>query len=106
MVRNLSVWESDLIAYLDKTTLVAQSMLSHPALQEPPELLHRLLDGLASTRVRIEEGTLPPPDRKISLGIARFVTDWVDDLNGPLHHAVCEIEQHYLKGAEKGGGFP
>jgi hypothetical protein len=81
-------------------------MLSDPALREPPALLHRLLDSLASTRTAVLNGTLPPPDGKISLGIARFVTDWVDDLNGPLHHAVCEIEQHYHKGAKKGGSFP
>jgi hypothetical protein len=101
MNNDSNVWDSDLIAYLDKATLIAQSMLSDPALREPPALLHRLLDGLASTRAQILDGTLQPPDGKISLGIARFVTDWVDDLNGPLHHAVCEIEQHYLRGAKR-----
>jgi hypothetical protein len=72
-----------------------------PALREPPELLQRLLYGLANTRAQILYGTLSPPDGRISLGIARYITDWVDDLNGPLHHAVCEIEQYYLSGAKK-----
>jgi hypothetical protein len=54
--------------------------------------LKTLSNGLARIKASVLDGTLTLPDGTISLGIARFVTDWVDDLNGPLHHSASRIE--------------
>jgi hypothetical protein len=32
---------------------------------------------------------------EITLGVGRFVSDGVDDLNGPLSRAVSDVEIHY-----------
>jgi hypothetical protein len=93
-------WLAALIHQLDAAAAIAGTMLRDPAAQEPQELLQNLIDGLARIKAQILDGTLPPPTGRTQLGIARFVTDWVDDLNGPLHRAVCEIERHYGEGAE------
>jgi hypothetical protein len=54
--------------------------------------LKTLPNGLARIKASVLDGTLTLPDGTIFLGIARFVTDWVDDLNGPLHHSASRIE--------------
>jgi hypothetical protein len=97
-IRVLAIWEKDLVRRLDAAAKVASAMLADPQSRNPVEHLERLTILLAQIKVQVLDGSLTPPDGKMSLGLARYVTDWVDDLTGPLHQAVGDIEAHYSAG--------
>jgi hypothetical protein len=96
----MTPWPVELIRYLDEASSIAQTMQADPYSKDPKVLLQTLLNSMAQIKAQVLEGSLDPPKTIISLGLARFVTDWVDDLNGPLHHKVSQIEQHYLFGSK------
>jgi hypothetical protein len=98
-MRVLAIWKNDLVVRLDAAIRIASMMLADPQSRDPVELLERLINLLAQIKAQALDGSLTPPDGKISLGLARYVTDWVDDLTGPLHQAVGDIEAHYSAGS-------
>jgi hypothetical protein len=49
---------------------------------------------------------LPPPDGQTTLGLARGVTDWIENPNSPLLTAVGAIERHYLTVPPEDARFP
>jgi hypothetical protein len=67
--------------------------------KDNPVLLQSLINGVEAIIGKVTDGTLALPDGRISLGIGRYVSDWVDDLQGPLNKAVAAAEIHYTKGA-------
>ncbi len=92
----LTAWESELARLIDKAARAAKHVLLDPKSQDASENVTRLLDILAACREQLYERSLPPSDGTLTLGIGRYVSDWVDDLNDPLNKAVRAVECHYL----------
>jgi hypothetical protein len=59
-------------------------------------MLIRTLAVLDELRRKTINCHLPPPDGRTTLGVARGVLDFVDDLNGALSIAAGAIEKHYF----------
>jgi hypothetical protein len=100
MSENFVDWQSELIARIDAAQTLTQTMIDAPDTRNSLTNLTSLLDGLLRLKAQVHDGSLPPPDGSLSLGLARYVSDWVDDLNGPLHHGISEIERHYRLGVK------
>jgi hypothetical protein len=91
--RESATWQEDLVRCLDKASMIAEAILKNPESQDPPELLQKLIDGLAHIETQVMDDSLAEPGGQAQLGVAHVVTDCVDGLDGQLHHAVCEIER-------------
>lgn len=90
-----TAWHRTVIKSLDHAIDVTKSALADPKAEDSASNLQSLLNLLSQVRGRALEGTLQPPCDGLSLGLARYVTDWVFELGGPLHNAICDIEEMY-----------
>jgi hypothetical protein len=98
MSRNLQTsWRSELVALIDEAVYVTKVLRDSPV---PTELnrpmLIRTIAVLDELRRKTINFHLPPPNGRTTLGVARGVLDFVDDLNGALAIAAGAIERHYL----------
>jgi hypothetical protein len=93
------IWQTELALRLNNVITIAKVALIDRQSKDNPELLQSLINGVEAILGQVTDGTLTPPDGQISLGIGRYVSDWVDDLQGPLSIAVATAEIHYTKGA-------
>jgi hypothetical protein len=100
MSENFVDWQLELLARIDAAQTLTQTMIDAPDTRDSLINLTNLSDGLLRLKAQVRNGSLPPPDGLISLGLTRYVSAWVADLNGPLHHSVSEIERHYRLGAK------
>jgi hypothetical protein len=94
-----TIWQAELIERFYAVTALAKAALADPQSKDNPLQLQRLIDGIEPILGQIADRSLTPPDGRISFGIGRFVSDWVDDLGGPLSQAVSATEFHYTQGA-------
>jgi hypothetical protein len=79
-----SAWQAELMQRLNAVISMAQAALIDTQSHDNPVLLQSLIDGVQRISLQVSGSTLTPPDGQISLGIGRYVSDWVDDLDGPL----------------------
>jgi hypothetical protein len=93
-----STWRKELVQKLAVVMSIAKAALIDTRSQDNPVLLRSLNDGVERISLQASEGTLTPLDGQISLGIGRYVSDWVHDFGGPLSQAVAAAENHYRKG--------
>jgi hypothetical protein len=93
-----SIWQTELAVRLNNVITIAKVVLIDPQSKDNPVLLQSLIDGVEAILGQVTDGTLTPPDGRISLGISRHVSDCVDDLSGPLSQALAAAENHYREG--------
>jgi hypothetical protein len=100
-------WRAELVERIDHAISVAQELRNTPSSSEPnAAALDKTLSVLAGTRQKTIDCHLPPPNGRTTLGLARWVTDWIEDLNSPLVRAVSAVEKHYLKIPPEVPAFP
>jgi hypothetical protein len=91
------IWRAELIKLIDQARDVAQQLRTTPNSSEPNgAMLETTLCVLDRLRQKTINCHLPPPNGRTTLGIARGVTDFVEDLDGTLVQAAGAIERHYL----------
>jgi hypothetical protein len=66
----MAQWHHDLVGYLDEAIAIAEAMLVAPYERAPQTLLQNLIFMLQKIKVSTVDGTLTPPDGRISLGLA------------------------------------
>jgi hypothetical protein len=100
-------WRRQLVALIDEAAAIA-TRLRHDARRPEPNLamLDRTLFVLAQLRAKTLNCHLPPPNGQTTLGIARGVLDWIEDLASPLAKAAGALERHYLTIPDEDPRFP
>jgi hypothetical protein len=93
-----SAWQAELMQRLNEVISIAKVAQIDTQSQDNPALARSLIDDVQRISLRVSGNTLTPLDGQISLVIGRYVSDWVDDLDGPLSQAVAAAENHYRKG--------
>jgi hypothetical protein len=100
-------WRAELVRLIDQATVIGRDLRDTPETGEPDkDMLNRTLSVLAGLRQKTIDCHLPPPNGQTTLGLARGVTDRIDDLNIPLVSAVGAIERHYLTIPSEDQRFP
>jgi hypothetical protein len=90
-------WQRRLVELLDEAIQIGINLRNDRTGTEPDKVrLTQTLFVLAKLREKALNCHLPAPNGRTTLGIARGVTDFVDDLHGPLTRAAGAIELHYL----------
>jgi hypothetical protein len=90
-------WRVELVRLIDRALPVVDTLLADLHKPEPnAEMLTRTRLVLNQLRKKAIACHLPPPDGQTTLGLARGVTDWIEDLDSLLLAAVGAIERHYL----------
>jgi hypothetical protein len=100
-------WRIELVRLIDRALSVVTWVRSHDSKPEPNSvMLDRTVLVLNELRKKAIACHLPPPDGQTTLGLARGVADWIEDLNSPLLAAVGAIERHYLTFPPEDVRFP
>jgi len=61
------------------------------------ERLNNVVIQLQSIRSQAQNGQLAPSEGNTTLGLAREVSDWIENLDSPFLSAIGAIEQFYQK---------
>jgi hypothetical protein len=73
-------------------------MISDPTDPNSKHLLGLLVCDLERMKDRAQGQSLPAPDGVMTLGLSRFVSDWIDELGCPLSLACGAIDRHFMTG--------
>lgn len=75
---------------------IAIAIATQPNYNPPEKRLELLIETLNKLKADAESGQLAPANNA-QLGLARFVSDWVEPFDSPLKAVAWEIDQYYQK---------
>ncbi|BAY26252.1 hypothetical protein NIES2100_60660 [Calothrix sp. NIES-2100] len=85
--------KQEFLQLIDRALEVGKGMLD--AGDSPSERLNTLIEQLQQIKANTISDRLEPSGGNVTLGLAREVADWIDNLDSPLLKAVGAIEMYY-----------
>ncbi|MBD2202982.1 hypothetical protein H6G33_03575 [Calothrix sp. FACHB-1219] len=85
--------KQEFLQLVDTALEVGKGMLA--ANDSPSERLNTLIAQLQQLKANTISDRLEPSDGYVTLGLAREVADWIENLDSPLLKAVGAIEIYY-----------
>jgi hypothetical protein len=80
---------------IDHAAVLAQAMLDNGADPNPKSLVRSVIALLNDLRDKTQTHRLAPPDGVMTLGLTRYVSNWIDELGCALSVAIGKIEIFY-----------